>query len=348
VDDEESSILETVTRALAKEYATFFTPMERSIYDPQVTFVDPLNSFTGIDKYETNVRLLSGRTPLGALLFSDASIVLHRFEDLANDMLQTRWTLQLTVKILPWKPRAKFTGVSKYKIDYSKGKGRIIEQVDYWDSVNLFKGEYKPQPFRAALADFIGQLKQENSAELAAPELPYELLRRGKRYEVRRYPKSTVVITAYDQRPEGYDRLGSYVGGSNDSSKKLKNYSPILMRVSDDKVTGKRYKTMEWPLQYAMPGAHLDTSVSSFPISTVPGLQLIEREEFIVGVTRFDVAATEPVVKGYTQQLLLDLKADGLMSASNDNMDELIIAQFDALFSLNKRRNEVWVCLKSF
>jgi hypothetical protein len=39
-------------------------------------------------------------------------------------------------------------------------------------------------------------------------ELPYELLRRARRYEVRRYPAVLLAETLYDKRPEGYDRLG--------------------------------------------------------------------------------------------------------------------------------------------
>lgn len=45
--------------------------------------------------------------------------------------------------------------------------------------------------------------------------------------------------------------------------------------------------------------------------------------------------------RGYTQRLKADIEADGLKCASDSG--ELIVAQFDALFSLNKRRNEVWV-----
>ena len=103
-------------KCLMKEYASFFSPMERRFYAEDVTFVDPLTSFTGIDKYQNNVDMLAGRTTLGKVLFSDASIALHNITPVGDsgDQLQTRWTLQVTVSFLPWKPRAKFTGVSVY------------------------------------------------------------------------------------------------------------------------------------------------------------------------------------------------------------------------------------------
>jgi len=62
-------------------------------------------------------------------------------------------------------------------------------------------------------------------------------------------------------------------------------------------------------------------------------------------VTRFDVAATEPVVRGYTKQLISQVKADNLQPSPASIVGECIIGQYDALFSINKRRNEVWVDL---
>ena len=64
---------------------------------------------------------------------------------------------------------------------------------------------------------------------------------------------------------------------------------------------------------------------------------------------RFDVPATEPVVRGFSKQLLQDIRRDGLSAVSNGGVgdatttEEFTLGQFDALFSLNKRRNEVWI-----
>lgn len=66
----------------------------------------------------------------------------------------------------------------------------------------------------------------------------------------------------------------------------------------------------------------------------------------VVAVTRFDVAATEPVVRGYTKQLISQIKADNLVPSAASQQGECIIGQYDALFSINKRRNEVWVELE--
>lgn len=131
-------------KCLRREYTSFFSPMEKRFYSQDVQFVDPLNEFQGINKYQNNVDLLAGRTRLGSLLFTDASIAMHSVRivnvgDVINgvtssigsgdDMrIETRWTLQVTAKSLPWKPRARFTGISLYTL----AKNGIIVKQEVW------------------------------------------------------------------------------------------------------------------------------------------------------------------------------------------------------------------------
>ena len=156
-------------RCLAREYSSFFSPMEKQFYSPNVEFLDPLNNIKGIDNYQKNVDMLAGRTKLGRILFHDASIVLHSVESLPDGRIQTRWTLQVQVKFVPWKPRPRFTGVSVYTLD---GNGIVIKQEDYWDSINLRSGEYSSAAIGDAVGDFLSQCKRDDGAELSAPELP--------------------------------------------------------------------------------------------------------------------------------------------------------------------------------
>ena len=203
--------------------------------------------------------------------------------------------------------------------------------------------------------------------------------------------------TRYDKRPEGYDRLGSYAGGSNEQAARLQFFTPTLMTIkdaetaSDSSIIGKGYsagdtsrnkdqqaaytdkqqgpkdqgtehrqreKVMTWPMQYAMPGEQLQDALSGLPEPTIPGVERVRVRSRVVAVARFDVAATEPVVRGYTRQLMAQLRADGLEPQSShqpysqtkvgveEDVEEVTIGQYDALFSLNKRRNEVWVELE--
>jgi hypothetical protein len=64
--------------------------------------------------------------------------------------------------------------------------------------------------------DFLGQLKPGGFvATSAAPELPYQLLRRGNGYEVRRYPSFSAVRIKYDRRDEGFGTLGAFTKGKS-------------------------------------------------------------------------------------------------------------------------------------
>lgn len=194
-------------RVLTQEYISFFDPMVSSWYAPDVSFDDPMTSLSGVDSYQDNVDMLSGRTLMGKFLFDGAGINLHSVtggkigeDGVTIDDIQTRWTLRVTVKVLPWKPEAVFSGVSVYKLKSGGKEGiSIVGQTDYWDSINIKTTDapvassawYEKVDKFIAIQDFLGQLRPEGFiAPTAAPELPYLLLRRGDGYEVRRYPGS--------------------------------------------------------------------------------------------------------------------------------------------------------------
>ena len=187
-------------KILELEYTTFFNPMYTNYYSPDVTFDDPMTSLSGVQSYQNNVDMLASRTPLGKILFDDASISLHSVtggeiieeenDNVAVEDLITRWTLRMTVSILPWKPTARFTGISVYKVQPTTTSNlgiTIVGQTDYWDSINIqpnSNGNYNKVDKGIAINDFLDQLKPNGfQAQSAAPELPYQLLRRGDGYE---------------------------------------------------------------------------------------------------------------------------------------------------------------------
>jgi len=356
-----SDAVNKLKAVLEREYITFFNPMKTEYYAPTVTFVDPMTSLSGVQSYKNNVDMLASRTTLGKLLFSDASIVLHKItggeivsspaatdsNKITNIEIQdvfTRWTLKLTAKILPWKPTARFSGISVYKVvlDDTQGtKIQIVRQMDYWDSVNILPnstGQYQSVASGIAISDFLDQLKPGGfQAQSAAPELPFTLLRRGNGYEVRAYPSFTAVTLPYTRRDEGFGTLGSFTRGINP-------LSPALMEVND----AGNQKQMMWPLTFAQPG--VDEAVP--PAEALEksgkgqfgGTDIVTIPARVVAVGEYSDASMEPVVRRADRELRIALSRDGLRPA--DGTSNIVrFAQYDAIFSMGKRRGEVWIDL---
>ena len=342
--------VEQLKKVLRKEYASFFDPMEREYYANDVQFIDPLNDLEGVDQYQQNVDMLASRTLLGKILFRDAGIVLHSVTggdittqpggSLQVSNIVTRWTLRMTMKVLPWAPTARFTGISEYSVKPGGPKGvQVTCQNDYWDSINLMKGgEYRQVDRAKALGDFLQQIKpQDFSAPAAAPELPYQLLRRGDGYEVRRYPSFTSVSLEYQRRDEALQSLGGFCSG-------LSPLGPALILVEEDKDR----KTMTWPLSFAPPGA----KCASMPALAAERLKdwqecsLDTVPEQVVAVRIFSDASVPPVVRRATKELRECLKRDGLTGDSSVSSSDLLFAQYDAVYSMGKRRGEVWIPLE--
>jgi len=346
-----SSTQESVTelkKVLEREYVSFFNPMRTEYYATDVTFDDPLTSLAGVKAYQANVDMLSGRTLLGSILFEDGSINLHSItggEMGANGAISditTRWTLRFTMKVWPWKPTARFSGVSIYKLRPTSGPTgvQIVGQADYWDSINMLPGGNYQQVSKAdALNDFLNQLEPGGfQATPAAPELPYSLLRRGKDYEVRRYPAYTAIRLKYGRRDEGFGSLGAFTKGTESP------LGPAVMTVEslDDKF-------MMWPLTYALPGAtsapEPNKALEKIQDPQWRKCQIITVPSQVVAVVDFTDVSMEPVVRKNDALLRRAVQRDGLVPKKVED-SYVKFAQYDAIFSMGKRRSEVWIDLE--
>lgn len=345
-------------QVLEREYVTFFDPMVKDYYKEDVSFTDPLNQLVGIDNYQQNVDMLAGRTLMGKILFDNASIQLHSVtggeistntsgETISN--IQTRWTLRFTFAALPWKPTARFSGISVYDVEPSNAKGVgvvVTSQHDYWDNLNLQPGGnnnvYQDVSRLEGLQDLWNQLKPGGfQASAAAPELPYSLLRRGSDYQVRRYPSySCLTLNSYQRRDEGYERLGSFTSSSECESA----LGPAILQVQSDDSSQKQ---MSWPLTYAPPGSDEAPSPTK-ALSKLEGLMgdalsIVTIPSQVIAVREFTDASMEPVVRKNDKLLRESLQRDDLVPAGSS---ELQFAQYDAIFSMGTRRGEVWIPLQ--
>lgn len=336
---------------LEREYVSFFAPMQKEYYSKDVSFDDPMTSLSGVDAYQSNVDMLASRTLLGKILFDDAGIVLHSVtggevaQDGSISNIITRWTLRVTAKILPWKPTARFSGISVYEVSPGGSEGVLVDhQTDYWDSINLKPrsgGEYQKVDKSIAVKDFLGQLKPENAIAIAAgPELPYQLLRRGDSYEVRRYPSYTAAKIPYNRRDEGYDVLATITQGANPLAPSLQE---VPNRDDED-------KTMSWPLTFAAPGSFdpppVPESVLKKASDPTWGDSVIETiPSKVIAIGNYADASVGPIVRRADKQLREALERDGIKVSTNTEKS-VKFAQYDAIYSLGKRRGEVWIELE--
>ncbi|WVZ87085.1 hypothetical protein U9M48_033777 [Paspalum notatum var. saurae] len=90
------------------------------IYREDITFVDPLNTFHGIDNYKTIFWALRFH---GRLLFREIGLDVSRIWQLTENSIVVRWELWGTPRV-PWESYGCFSGTSRYKVDRN---GKIYE-----------------------------------------------------------------------------------------------------------------------------------------------------------------------------------------------------------------------------
>ena len=122
--------------------------------------------------------------------------------------------------------------------------------------------------------------------------------------------------------------------------------TPAIISVLDDSS-----KVMAWPLSYAAPG-------QSSPPEVTKALERIQDKQYqamgcqvetlpsqVIAVGSFSDACVEPVVRKADRLLREVLQRDGLQAEPNSK-SRLMFAQFDAIYSMGKRRGEVWIPLR--
>ncbi|XP_023737026.1 uncharacterized protein LOC111884955 [Lactuca sativa] len=98
----------------------FSTDLNYEIYRDDITFVDPLNKFTGIENYKLIFRALRFH---GRILFKDISLEIFRVWQPSENLILIRWNLKGTPRV-PWEAKGEFQGTSRYKLDRN---GKIYE-----------------------------------------------------------------------------------------------------------------------------------------------------------------------------------------------------------------------------
>jgi hypothetical protein len=107
--------------------------LEFDHFRDDITFLDPLNTFTGIEKYKLIFWALRFH---GKLLFHEISLDVYRVWQPSKNVILIRWNLKGVPRV-PWEAKGEFQGTSKYKLDRN---GKIYEhKVDNLAFINFPK-----------------------------------------------------------------------------------------------------------------------------------------------------------------------------------------------------------------
>lgn len=108
-------------RTLREDIPQIFTKdLNYDIYRDDITFLDPLNTFSGIEKYKLIFWALRFH---GKILFRDISLEVFRIWQPSENVILIRWNLKGVPRV-PWEAKGQFQGTSRYKLDRH---GKIYE-----------------------------------------------------------------------------------------------------------------------------------------------------------------------------------------------------------------------------
>ncbi|KAI3851674.1 hypothetical protein MKX03_022319 [Papaver bracteatum] len=108
-------------RTLREDLPLLFSKdLNYDIYRDDITFIDPLNTFTGMEKYKLIFWALRFH---GRVLFREISLEVLRVWQPSENVILIRWNLKGVPRV-PWEASGQFQGTSKYKLDRN---GKIYE-----------------------------------------------------------------------------------------------------------------------------------------------------------------------------------------------------------------------------
>ena len=123
--------------------------------------------------------------------------------------------------------------------------------------------------------------------------------------------------------------------------------APAIMEVPNDDTS---QKTMAWPLSYAAPGQEKPTPLKGTIVDRIKDpmwqvCEIITMPSKVVAVGSFSDASIAPIVRRADKELREACQRDGI-SIPAGSSTSVRFAQYDAIFSLGKRRGEVWIDLE--
>ncbi|MEO1622564.1 MAG: DUF2358 domain-containing protein [Cyanobacteria bacterium J06632_3] len=125
-DSDQEAVQKSVLEQIKEDYSRFPEHQTYSLYAEDVQFKDPMNDFSGVQKYQQMIGFL-------ARFFRDIDLELHSIEQTTPALIKTAWTLHMTAPA-PWAPRLSIPGRSELGLNE---QGLINSHIDYWNCSRL-------------------------------------------------------------------------------------------------------------------------------------------------------------------------------------------------------------------
>lgn len=294
--------------------------IDRTAYDEEVKFRDPITKHDSIGGYLFNINMLK-------LVFSP-EFQLHWVKQTGTYEITTRWTMEMTFSLLPWKPVLVFTGTSVMGINPENGK--FCSHVDYWDSLknnDYFSSE--------GLVDLVKQLRIYKTPDLETPK--YQILKRTATYEVRKYSPFIIVETQSDKLASstGFNDVAGYIFGKNSREEKIPMTTPVFTQAFDPDMS-------KMSIQIVIPS---DKDLESLPDPNKEDVSLRSVQGGFAAVLKFSGKPMEDIVREKEKLLRSSILSDGLKPK-----DGCLLARYNDPGRTKSfmMRNEVLIWLEEF
>lgn len=198
-------------------------------YSKDILFADPTIRVSGLDTYKL---LMNSMRFLFKCQFNIYGVKITGPKEVT-----ATWAMSMRQEQLPWQPEVVLSGRTMYEIDVERAM--VLAHIDEWDSAdhnNFFSID--------AFTDITRQLlKGKNTPDLEAP--PYTVVRRRKRYEIRKYSPFVVAETemtsgAGPASGSGFTDLAKFIFGGNDKKLNMAMTMPVFSTASQPGPNGNR------------------------------------------------------------------------------------------------------------
>ena len=160
---------------------------------------------------------------------------------------------------------------------------------------------------------------------------PYKIIKSEKDLEIRKYPAPIMATISMDAKTykelssPGFNKLASYIFGSNEGEKKIAMTSPVHMDINDSMSS----------MSFVMPA---DYNLDNLPKPNDSTIKLEKSADEYMAAIQFGGFANDDEIKKYASKLEEALKRSGINYYGNFRF-----LGYNAPFQLLARRNEIVV-----